>query len=124
MKNTSWEVIAVFIANMVYGYQGSDKSIKGKQIGKYNAGETLKELFEDKLFIQKKQSYQEGALNQAKLDAKTMIDQKKQIIKYVEGKERILKPMLLNEEEERLATERRKGFNQALSETIEYLKKI
>lgn len=41
-----WEDKAVFIANLVYGYQGSDLKIQEKQINRKYAGEVLSSLLQ------------------------------------------------------------------------------
>lgn len=40
------EKTAVLIANMVYEYQGADKEVQTKQVGKVLAGQTLKDIIQ------------------------------------------------------------------------------
>ena len=43
---TDYEDLAVIIANIVYGYQGSDKAIQSKQVGKKQAGKAFQEMID------------------------------------------------------------------------------
>lgn len=60
MKNMEMtlEQKVVFLANLVYGYQGSDTRVQEKQVGIPHAAETLKNFIEESLAQRDKENYQ------------------------------------------------------------------